>query len=612
MPLQFSQLTEHLFVHRDCINVGILCDGERALLIDCGNGDVKETLNTLGITTLDTVLFTHHHRDGASGFRHLKTRLSPETRVGVPAGERPWFDLVETFWNEPKNRWHLYDYRPHNLMLTESLAVTDTYAENDLIQWGNAQITVLNTPGHTDGSVSYIVSVDGKRFAFCGDTIYDKGQIWDVHSLQKGEQTRDYHGFLGARKALASSLQKLRQAEANALIPSHGKVMTRPADAIDTLLERLDTCYDKYVAISALRHYFPNLFTEFEGREGHMPIREGKDVPAFLRHYGTTWLIISETKEAFVMDCGSARILQQIQQLQADGEISDVTQFWLTHYHDDHVDAVPQFQAVYPCKTLTDRVVAQVIEKPQRFRIPCISPSVARIHQRTRDGESWQWNEFQMTAYHFPGQTYYHGGLLVEGNGVRLFFAGDSFTMAGIDDYCTGNRNLLGSTVGYDRCLALIEELKPTHIFNCHVNCAFDFTPEEIRLMRENLAERETLYTDLCAWDHANYGLDEHWIRADPYEQEVGSKHSVNLHVYFTNHSEEARRAGCCPVLPESWDIRLPQQEITIPAKQEGHINFTIPIPEGNHARSQRLIIPIEVTYDGRSLGQFREAVLVF
>ena len=148
----------------------------------------------------------------------------------------------------------------------------------------------------------------------------------------------------------------------------------------------MDTCYDKYVAISALRHYFPNLFTEFEGREGHLSIHEGKDVPAFLRHYGTTWLIISETKEAFVMDCGSTRILQQIQQLQADGEISDVTQFWLTHYHDDHVDAVPQFQAVYPCKTLTDRVVAQVVEKPQRFRIPCISPSVARIHQRTRDG----------------------------------------------------------------------------------------------------------------------------------------------------------------------------------------------------------------------------------
>ena len=32
MPLQYFQLTEHLFVHRDCINVGILCDGERALL----------------------------------------------------------------------------------------------------------------------------------------------------------------------------------------------------------------------------------------------------------------------------------------------------------------------------------------------------------------------------------------------------------------------------------------------------------------------------------------------------------------------------------------------------------------------------------------------------
>ena len=44
-----------------------------------------------------------------------------------------------------------------------------------------------------------------------------------------------------------------------------------------------------------------------------------------------------------------------------------------------------------------------------------ISPSVAPVDHRTGDAESWRWHEFTLTAYHFGGQTLYHGGLLVEG-----------------------------------------------------------------------------------------------------------------------------------------------------------------------------------------------------
>ena len=80
--------------------------------------------------------------------------------------------------------------------------------------------------------------------------------------------------------------------------------------------------------------------------------------------------------------------------------------------------------------------MAEVIADPLAWRLPCISPSVARVDRATQDGESWTWHEFKLTAYHFPGQTLYHAGLLVEGQGLRMLFVGDSFTMAGIDDYC--------------------------------------------------------------------------------------------------------------------------------------------------------------------------------
>ena len=605
METRFSQLSQHLYVHHGHVNTGILCDGDRALLIDPSGSTLRTTLVELGITNVAQILFTHHHRDSITGFP-----IPDNACVGVPAKEATWFSEVETFWNDPQYRWHLYNYHPHNLMLADPISVTDTYTDGAHFEWGQASLTVLETPGHTDGSVTYLVDVDDKRFAFSGDLIYDEGKLWELYSLQKGQQTSDYHGFLGARDELKESLEKVRQASPTALIPTHGVVMNNPDKAMDALLERLTYCYDKYVAISALRHYFPQLFAEFEGHPGHMPIREGKPPPEFLRHFGTTWIIISENGEAFVMDCGSPNIIKQIQQLQADSEISEVTQFWVTHYHDDHVNAIPEFQATFPCETITDRVVAQVITNPIGFRLPCISPAVTRVDRITQDGDSWQWNEFTMTAYYFPGQTYYHGGLLVEGHGVRMFFGGDSFTMAGIDDYCSGNRNLLGEDVGYGKCLRLIQELKPTHIFNCHVDPAFDFTDAEIACMLDTLAEREKCYTALFPWDHANYGMDEHWVLCYPYEQEVAPGRTAQLRVEITNHSYEPRTATAQPILPASWGMEIAPAETTILPRASGGFGFSIPIPQHCTALG-RIVVPIDITYNGHPLGQFREAIFV-
>ena len=605
MKTNYTQLSQHLYIHHGHVNTGILRDDNRALLIDPSGTSLQSSLTDLGITHIERILFTHHHRDSTSGFTFRDNVIA-----GVPEAEKQWFSDVKSFWNDPKYRWHLYNCHPHNLMLANAMPVTETYREGSQINLGTASIQVLETPGHTDGSVTYLIDVDDKRFAFTGDLIYDEGKIWELYSLQKGQQTTDYHGFLGARDELRESLEKVRQSSPTALIPTHGVVMKNPNASINKLFEQLDYCYDKYVSISALRHYFPKLFAEFEGRSDHMPIREGTTPPDFLRHYGTTWLIISDSGEAFVMDCGSPNIIKQIQQLQKDGEISEVTQFWVTHYHDDHVNAITEFQETFPCETITDSVVAEVITDPKAFRLPCISPAITRVDRATTDGNTWTWNEFTMTAYHFPGQTYYHGGLLVEGQGVRMFFSGDSFTMAGIDDYCSGNRNLLGEGVGYVNCLRRIQELRPTHIFNCHVDSAFDFTDDEIIFMLETLAEREKCYTDLFPWDHANYGMDDQWARCYPYEQEAARGEIVSVQIQITNHSNEPRTAIAKPILPISWTVDVPAAETTIQPKTDGHIPFTISIPP-ECEESGRVVIPFDITYNDIPLGQFREAIFV-
>ncbi len=617
-----TKLSDHLLVFHGPINVGIIRDGSRALLIDCGDASVTRSLDDLGIASVEQVLFTHHHRDQACGACIL---AEAGARIGVPAGEKAYFDKVAAYWNDPKSRWHLYNQHPHHLMLAEAVRVDATLGDGQELDWGPASIRVLATPGHTDGAVSYVVDIDGRRTAFCGDCIYDEGQLWDIYSLQKGFQrgTRrisDYHGFLGARPQLVESLRRIKADRPAALVPSHGRIMADPQKAIDTLEKRLGLCYDRYVAISALRHYFPELFSEFADREGHMPIRQGKPVPDCLRHFGTTWMLVSKEKAAFVMDCGSPRVVKAVKELIGQGEITNVEGLWVTHYHDDHVDAIPEFQKEFDCPCITDRHVAEVISNPLAWRLPCISPSVARVDRPTEDGQSWTWREFRMTAYHLPGQTLYHAGLFVEREGLRMLFVGDSFTMAGIDDYCAHNRNWLGRGVGFDRCLALIEKLRPTHIFNCHVSDAWDFTPEQCRLMRKNLAEREDLYGRLVAWDHANYGMDEPWVRCHPYEQKAASGGEVQFRVVITNHSAEPRAAVSRPVLPLSWVSAARQSpsivqakagdwlKAEVPAKSEGSVRVAFRVPADT--APGRYVIPVDVCYGGWVLPQFQEAIV--
>lgn len=606
------QLSPSLHVYQGPINVGILRHGTDAILFDCGDAGVAEALPDLGVTNVERILFTHHHRDQACGASRF---VAKGTKLVVPEAERNWFEDVQIYWNDPKSRWDIYNFHPHRLMLAESVPVAATVKPGDTFTWNDATITVLDTPGHTDGSVSYLVEVDGRKTVFSGDAIYDAGQIWELYSLQKGFQrgTRrisDYHGFLGAQDALIESLNRIKAAGADSLVPSHGNVMNDPADAVDKLLAQLEKCYDRYVAISALRHYFPQLFEEFEGRPGHMPIGPGIDVPPCLRHYGTSWVIVSDDKAAFVLDAGHQRRIDDLKKLIEKEQLSGVEGLWITHYHNDHTAAIPQFLEAFNCPCYADEHVAEVIADPMAWRIPCISPSVAKLKKVLKHGESWKWHEFTMTSYFLPGQTLYHGGLLVEGQGVRMLFVGDSFTPAGIDDYCALNRNWLGPDVGFNACLDLMEELKPTHMFNCHVNVAFNFTPEQYRAIRDNLAERERLFGDLFPWDHANYGMDESWIRTFPYEQEAKAGDEVKLEVVVTNHSRTPQEAAARPVLPTTWKQQPGKwQSLSAPAKQETPLSLTVQVPAD--AKPGRYVFPVDIRYGKRLLPQFSEAIVV-
>jgi len=601
---RLTRLNEHVWVHQGPINVGIVTDGKAGLLIDFGTGDVMEALPSIGVARIDRVLFTHHHRDQACG-----AQLLPEEglRIGVPRAEKALFDDVEAYWENPLHRWHLYDFHPHHLTLLEPLHVSETYEDGDIMRWGPAQISVVSTPGHTDGSVSYVLEVDGERIAFCGDAIYDNGRVWDVYSLQKGSSTSDYHGFMGAWEELVQSLQKLTALGPSKMVPSHGAIIEDPRSAVRLLEKRLRTCYRTYASTSSLRHYLPDLLSAYVEPSKALPIGPGKAVPPFLRHFGTTWLVISEDGAAFAMDCGSREVLGKLEEMEEDGTVRGVEGLWVTHYHDDHVDSVPEFRQRFGCPVIADEHVARILRNPRAWRLPCISPAVIPVDRVTSNGDSWRWHEFTFTAYHLPGQTLYGGGLLVDGHGMRLFFSGDSFTMAGIDDYCCGNRNFLGPGRGYELCLDLITKLKPDLIFNSHVDQAFTFDETKIEFLRENLKQRRREFGELIAWDDPNYGLDENWVRCFPYEQEMKPGEAAHVDLVVTNHSDAPRRAYSRLLLPREWGT-LAQGSALVGPREEVSIRLDFAVPR--LASPGRFVVAADLEYGDRFLPQIAEAIL--
>ncbi len=112
----------------------------RAVAVDPGDASpVLEYLDSRGIT-LEAVIITHHHGDHVGGIQELGEQH--DARVYGPAGERI-----------PR--------------------LTHPVREGDRVSLPGIglELSVLDTPGHTSGSVCYL----GGGALFCGDTLFTCG-----------------------------------------------------------------------------------------------------------------------------------------------------------------------------------------------------------------------------------------------------------------------------------------------------------------------------------------------------------------------------------------------------------------------------------------------------
>lgn len=540
-------------------------------------------------------------------------------KVVVPAKEAELLASPEKFWGRLREK-RFHDYAQQTTRVpVEPLPVSRTVKEGDTIAWHGLSIRVLDTPGYTRGAVSYLVELGGRKVAFTGDLIRDDGKLQDLFSLQDAipeAKVGGYHGWAGRLGELMASLDKIAATKPDLLVPLRGPVIGEPAAAIRRLQNRIRAVYANYLSIDALRWYFKDDHIRAKARRvlgpdaqvTWMEMAETLPLPETIIPISNSRLILSADGSGFLVDCGGKNIIEDLRKLRAAGKLKAVTDVFVTHYHDDHTDALPALVQEFGAKVHACGSLIDLVEHPGDYRLPCLTKNPTHVTARHRDGDQWRWKEYRLKIFDFPGQTLYHNALLVRrDHDWSAFFAGDSFTPSGIDDYCLQNRNWLHDGQGFFRCLDLLGQLPGgCFILNQHVEPAFRFSPAQIAQMRDILVKRVALLKELLPFDDPNYGLDESWAVLHPYWTALKPGTSAKLELRITNHSPRTRTFRTTVRPPEGIHV-TGLKPVRIAAHAEGGIKMSVHAADGCPGGLRVMLA--DIASDELELREWTEAV---
>ncbi len=548
------------------------------------------------IENCEQVLLTHHRRD-------VVWKAQPAMIAGVavmaPEAEREWLENTATYWNGfTKSRFHDYACLTTKIV-PHGINVSRWLKEGDVVQWRGLEFKVLDTPGYTRGAISYLLECDGKKLAFTGDLIYGDGKLIDLYSFQDAipeASIRGYHGYAARLSQLVESLKKIAACQPDMLVPARGPVITNPQASIKKLLERVSAIYGNYLSTNALHWYFKEERMKSCGERvlgkgaaiQLMPYSLHEKAPEWVYENATSRLLISESGAGFLLDCGYQRVIDAVQKLVESGVIKGVEGIFVTHYHDDHTDMVQAAAEKFRCPVYATPEYVDILKNPGAYRMPALTANGIRDIQVVESGHQMTWNEFELTFHFFPGQTLYHGALLVRKPNERpIFFIGDALAPSGIDDYCLLNRNLVHDDGGFNLCFKKLREIsQPIWLVNEHIPFVFQFSDAELSYLESRYRQRNEILKELFPWDAPNYGVDEQWAVFYPYAVTAPKNRAIELAVQVTNHSPIRRDFVIAPkVTNSSMRLSSAQESITLEPGQQGSVRFSVNVGSatGNH-----------------------------
>ena len=203
--------------------VYLVFDGDEWGLIDIGYEDTVDEIIEL-IRQLDFPLqhckylvATHADVDHIQGLKRAQEQLPSASTVAHPeaiellaAGDR-----ITTYAEIPA--------QGISIELPE-IKIDQAINEGDVLTFGNCEVTVWHTPGHTNSQLAFQM----RDLLFSGDNIYRDGGVGNIDA---------HHG--SNIPHFIASLERIRDSDINWLLPSHGPIFRNDRELLQTTVDRL-------------------------------------------------------------------------------------------------------------------------------------------------------------------------------------------------------------------------------------------------------------------------------------------------------------------------------------------------------------------------------------
>ena len=604
-----TQVSPNLYLLRDTCNVYILKNGDRALLIDFGSGHVLKLLTQIGISKVDAILHTHHHRDQCQGDAHAVAERIP---IHVPQHERHLFEDAENFWRN-RRVFHLYYVRNDFFTLTRNVPVAGVLRDYDTFRWGPYELLVFPTPGHTVGSVSLVGKIDGKKVAFTGDLIHSPGKVVNLHELQYQYGSGDGVDFA------IFSLTRLRELGADLACPSHGEPFSNPDAGMTGLIAKMRGWYDAYSPGAGLT----------------VEIKPYAVTPHLICSHQTTstfYALISDSGKAMFIDYGSAgngffhgfndaapvlermRFVEHtIPELRARYGLKSVDVAMPSHMHDDHLNGFPHLVRHHGAKVWCYENMVDILQKPRGHNLGCILAEPISVDRSFRDGEKFQWEEFEFTVCHSPGHTEYQMAMFTEIDGARLAFTGDAlFPASPGAPYQLRHNLIFRNWVENDshlKSIRTILEHQPALICPGHGK-PFVSNKEDLDDLKRRLEKQQAYFQDVIADPDCNFGLNPSWVRLYPYQLQMRAGSSAPVELRVRNYRAKPMHLEAALVVPAGWKVSPETIALTVPAGGDATGGFTLAIPDGWDRAKPRVALAADILADGQYLGEIAEGTV--
>ncbi len=332
----------------------------------------------------DVVWITHTQREHVAGAANFS-----DVPLHVPAGDEylyrghAAYEAMNLTWQPPWDWETRGNYQGHCAGARSERPPQNALAVGGVIRAGDELfgLKVFATPGHGKNALSFLLEIEDRKIAFCGDLICGEGQLWNWFDCDW-----DY-GLQSGQRSLLQSAHALARQKPDVLLPAHGEPILDATRTLTLLAARLEAVlHDEAPEVAPLN--FPDNDQPCDGWRKLLP-------RLFQWKSGNCAALISQSGHALLFDDGLCNWSPV--ETRADFHDRTLTNFKaalpeslkparieavaVTHYHGDHIENIPDLIALENSELLCLESVADIIERPADFNLACTLPWYGAAHQ---------------------------------------------------------------------------------------------------------------------------------------------------------------------------------------------------------------------------------------